>query len=183
MIVPAVITIGIIYLAFVLVKRRKRMAEHKTLSMILDILVGWGVIFFGIYAIPQISDFWKLVIDGIDTGVFALVGIAYFQWQKRKSMPKAPMPEVIHDQGKKEGEVIHIILKKSEVWFWVFVMLEAVEVFLFFFMVVTGWVVYYVNGIAVVTFGNLILIGFAVLGSILFWDAWRRIREHFTKPA
>jgi hypothetical protein len=175
-----VITLGIIYLSFVLLKTRwKRMAEHKTLNTVLNILVGWGVVFFGIYAVPIISDFWKLAIDGLDSLIFLLIGIAYFQWQKKQLEPKTDMTQQITlDRTKKRSDEIRIIFKKSKLSFWLFSILEAFEVFFFFFLVVTGWSVYYVLGVAVVTFGNLILIGSAILGFILFWDLTRRVNEY-----
>lgn len=134
------------------------MKKREILTAAMELFTGWGIVFFGVLATPTdiISLFYKYVFALIDTFAFVILGVIYFRWEYfRKTVFKRS-----------------IILN---VLFVLLVLVELLEAYYSFFLAVSNWQIFTVNDIPVVTYANLVHIGFFIAGILLIIDLVRRL--------
>lgn len=116
--------------------------EYGTLNAVLGVFVGWGVIFFGIWAMPLSID-QKISIDLGNTIIFIALGLMYFDFKG-----KIPI-----------GKEMRI-----RIWFWFVVLIELVQGATAFLVTIATWEVVVINGYQVVTYEDLASLLFSVVG-------------------
>lgn len=170
--------IVIIYLAWQILKRWGRLARHDTFNAIMAAIVAWAAI-AGIVAFLA-PEGYKATIGVVFTVGFVICTGTYFYSDYRKMhkkpKPKIKFPPLSTETVEPTKPVTKVRTKRAIARAVFFVMLETVEA-VFFISVIVTWETFTINNIPVLTYQNMILLGFLILGLVLAIDLTRRLRS------
>lgn len=127
--------------------------EHGTLDAFGVIFLCWAAVFFGVWVFP-LAETSKVILDILSTVAFVLFGVVYFI-----SKGKIPSPS-------------EEMWRKMNFWFdnlvyWTFAVL-------LFLITYVSWEFKTINGVQVVTYGNLASLFFGACGVLLLvYTIWR----------
>jgi hypothetical protein len=122
------------------------------LKIFLELFVAWGVIFFGIWAIP-IDNSWRIKIDIVNTVLFVAIPIMYLDFKG-----KIPIAEKT----------------RKKITFWSMIVFELFQAVIAFWLNIILWDTVEINGIQVVTYDNLATFLFGIAGvCVIVFVIWR----------
>jgi len=115
---------------------------NGTVNTIVNIFVGWGVIFFGVWVLP-IDINAKIFVDVMNTFLFIFLAITYFDYKG-----KIPI-------GKET---------RLQIRFWFSIIIEIVQAITAFIMTIATWEVVTINDVQVITYENIVSLIFSIMG-------------------
>jgi hypothetical protein len=174
-----ILIIDIIYLIGLLIKWKKMPRKPSYEFPLLDFVQIWVLVLLGIIALPNPSIFEKLIYFILASSAVFVFGFFYHIW-KRPKKPKVHTQPLMEKPTKQRSDEFHIIIKKAtviDVLSFVVITGELVDIFMFnIAFPLTRWQVFIINNIPVVTYSDLSIIAFFVIGLVLIWDVTRRLR-------
>jgi hypothetical protein len=120
----------------------KKMSSFEKASLVLALFAGWGVVFFGVWAVYLLSDFYKILIDALWSFGFILTCILYANWSKFS--PKLQLT------------IIRLKTNFGLIFVVVAYLAGILEGCLAVYQFTTSWQVFSVNDVPVFTYSNLI---------------------------
>jgi hypothetical protein len=148
----------------------REMSRDKTRTGIANLFVMWSAIFLVVSAVPEIPQFWRIAIYVIDTLTFTVIGAR--DWQS-KGHHRLSLDFLF--RSKTKSRLSKAVL--SKIIFWLLIYIESLEAFVALFLSVVTWEIYSVNGVAVVTYGNLRSILSGLIGALLIIYLIYQIRK------
>jgi hypothetical protein len=143
---------------------QKAMTSFEKASLILTLFAAWGVIFFGVWTVYILSDFYKILIDVVWSIGFLIASVSYFKWDKVN--PKL------------QSSVLLIKATNFKlIIFAAFIGLAIIEGILSIYLSLTTWTIFEVSGVPVFTYGNLLSSTLLVFGIYIISYSGRRISE------
>lgn len=148
-------------------RRWKRLSEDKTRTSIANLFVMWIAIITAASLIPEIPQFWRYVIYGTDTLFFISVGIV--DWLRKKHLLSLKNVASLLNR--------ELSPKVSKVAFWSTLSLIVLDSIGCFLKAVQSWEVFSVDGVAIVTYNNLVSFGFSFVAAIMVLYTFYRIKN------
>ena len=148
---------------FILFKRRRKMSSVS--DKVVELVVAWFIVFAGVFPSPDFFPFSKIVIMTLTTVVLFVVGYAYY----RHSQPKRPTHFIpVTSVSTTRSKILHVLG----------ISIQVVEIVFVFYIAIAGWKVYAIEGVSLITYENLFLIGMFFAGIYLSRDLGIRFREY-----
>jgi hypothetical protein len=171
--------IGVIYCLAQLLKRRKKMSnrDHDTFGLIIDLIVAWSVVFFGIWGLP-ITYTERIAIDFIDSFGFVVLAIAYFShkrmmpWTRPKYRRFPPLETPNNDE---------LDIYKSRAYFGIVLSSIFLQAGLCFALAIRLWNIATINGIQIITYSDMASLGLLAIGLSLVYFAVRICAKRYAK--
>jgi hypothetical protein len=152
-------------------------ARHETFNAFMTSLLAYAPL-VGVIAYFTGEKF-GILFSGLFTIGFWLLVVGYFvlDYRKRtkKVKPKPLFTPLASDTSAKD--TITELTQFRKIQNWGFFILEIIEAVLFLSLTPLFWQFYEINGVGIITYSNLLLLGFFALGLFLTVDIVRRIRN------
>ena len=154
------------------------MAKHETFNAFMTAVVAYAPL-VGVIAYFTGGHF-GILFSGLFTVGFWLFVVGYFVWDYSKGTKKAkpkPMFPPLSSDVKVEENSKKEITKIRKILNWATFILEIFEASAFILLPPLVWQVYEINGVLVLTYSNLVLIGLFGFGLFMCVDVARRIHN------
>jgi hypothetical protein len=145
-----------------------KMSQREKVTVTSAFFAAWGVVFFGVWQVYVMPDFYKVVADAVDSVVFVFIGISYGYWNRLK--PKL------------ENTVFRFkTINFEPLIFWGVIALSFLFAGLGFLLTIGTWQEFTVSEIPVVTYSNLVSLSFSIMGTYLIVFTIRQISARKTE--
>lgn len=170
--VTVVIWICLIFLGLLLLKRSGKLVEHPTLTTAATLVGCWIAAIIGTIEVNSELSY-KIAIVSIATLILVTSSIYLSKDLVKQSTFK------LKDKSIKQIGIDEevLVVKKSDLLFWVIIMAEIFDAAWALSLGIVFWSIFSINGVAVVTYGNLVSISYFAIAAILTFDVRRRARR------